>query len=125
MRREPDVNLNKTNRRITIAMTTFTAVILSASTAFASNTLESIMGTIVEYFYPVRSILIGAAGFCALISLGMWMLAPSDRAAENGKRWFIRLLIGIAILFCLGGVFNFLAELGEGNGLDISQVMGN
>lgn len=93
----------------------------SAAPAFAAkDILDGVSNIIGTYFDQLSGIAIGLGALLAVVALIMWFFFPSDRGAEQGKKWFIRILFCIGLLSCLGGIISLIQNMTAGQGFDAS-----
>ena len=93
----------------------------SAAPAFAANDiLDGISNIIGTYYSELAGLAIGLGALLAVVAIIMWFFFPSDKGAEQGKRWFIRILFCIGLISCLGGIISSIQNVTAGQGFDAS-----
>ncbi|MBQ1959400.1 MAG: hypothetical protein II354_03135, partial [Firmicutes bacterium] len=79
--------------------------------------ISNIIGT---YYSELAGLAIGLGALLAVVAIIMWFFFPSDKGAEQGKRWFIRILFCIGLISCLGGIISLIQNVTAGQGFDAS-----
>lgn len=114
-----DVKMEKLKNKFAAGSIVITSVLLSTVPAFAANDiLDNARDIITKYYDTLSGIAIGIGMLLAVVALIMWFVFPSDKGAETGKKWFVRILLCIGILLSLGGILGFIQNLTADAGFD-------
>lgn len=103
----------------TVGVGTF---LMSTRSCYAADIIGNLSKKANEYYDKLVPLALGLGGLCAVIALILWLIPVSDRATETGKRWFLRILLCVAALFCLGGIFGLIKDVTAGQSLKAGQL---
>lgn len=99
------------------------SIIMTATPVFADDLLDNAKDLIANYYDALSLIAIGIAMILALVALIMWFGFPSDKGAEQGKKWFIRILLCIFIILSLGSILALIQNLTANSGFNASEYV--
>ena len=99
------------------------SIIMMATPVFADDLLDNAKDLIANYYDALSLIAIGIAMILALVALIMWFVFPSDKGAEQGKKWFIRILLCIFIILSLGSILALIQNLTANSGFNASEYV--
>lgn len=99
------------------------SIIMTATPVFADDLLDNAKDLIANYYDALSLIAIGIAMILALVALIMWFVFPSDKGAEQGKKWFIRILLCIFIILSLGSILALIQNLTANSGFNASEYV--
>ena len=94
------------------------SVLMTATPVFADDILDNAKDLIANYYDTLSGIAIGIGMLLAVVALIMWLVFPSDKGAEQGKKWFIRILLCIGIILSLGGILSLIQNLTANGGFN-------
>ena len=83
---------------------------------------DSVKKVLSDNFTPFITMACSLAVALLAVAALFWFIFPSDRGAETGKRWFVRICLCLVLLLSLGAIFSAISQFTDGMGADISGI---
>ena len=96
---------------------------MCATPVFADDILDNAKKLITSYYDTLSGIAIGIGMLLAVVALIVWFVFPSDKGAETGKKWFVRILLCIGIILSLGGILSLIQNLTSNGGFNAEEYV--
>ena len=91
--------------------------------SYAAVTMfDSVKKVLSDNFTPFITMACSLAVALLAVAALFWFIFPSDRGAETGKRWFVRICLCLVLLLSLGAIFSAISQFTDGMGADISGI---
>lgn len=104
----------------TIMLTSFA---YATETSFAAVSIfDSVKKMITDNFTPFITMTCCLAVALLAVATLVWFVFPSDRGAETGKKWFVRIVLCLVLLLSLGAIFGAISQFTEGMHADIGTI---
>lgn len=116
-------NISKGDKIATCIVAMGTTFAFATEQSFAAIQLfESVKKMVADNYTEFLLMIVSLAAFLATAALLVWFFFPSDDGSKMGKKWFIRILLCIAVLLSLGGIFGAIFQATESMRLDIGNL---
>ena len=118
-------NMNSTwGDRIALFLTAIFGVgIFGAENSYAAVAMfDSVKKILTDNFTAFITMACCLAVTLLAVAGVVWFVFPTDRGAETGKRWFVRICLCLVLLLSLGAIFSCISQFTDGMGADLGSI---
>ncbi len=99
-----------------------TGIFASENSYAAIAMFDSVKKVLSDNFTPFVTMACSLAVALLAVAALCWFFFPTDRGAETGKRWFVRICLCLVLLLSLGAIFTAISQFTDGMGADMSSI---